>query len=911
MVALGVKELLFLCYTSDTITAFLVKHSEALWQKLLAEMIRLYGSQSPVKPTKISPVVSELRADINMFLKQNVEFLGEFPSIVATACTHHPAGNTNEPVHIHSPRDPRRKRDLPLGSLRRVMTRSASVVEDSDRLTKPLSAEILVFMLSDLDRLPTLEQPRAVPIAYGLKGYSMKTEVMRKMISHVRRACVDAGLAVPVIAYDGQWNRVSIRDGEGRPQTLLQLQKDVYEETKRKSKAEHIALICSSQRVEVHNTSDITEVVNWHWEGDLHNISTNSALHNVHSRLVITGHTSSTPITLPKQALSMIVNQAQSPVLQQTEGGCTAVDIEKEITSIDNTEGVVDVASHLASDWVEKPTDAVDQVDLDHESFMVITVDVDCEQPCVPGPDVEAMEQDGEEPPRTFMGSQEEPSTNLEPQEEPSVLEDTVIYELLCALQNCRNTPKRKKRWLQCSDIQLNEVLKDAANIEVFTCQELKALISRLSALKGVETRTRSNDSKLSLTNSFCELVGLTRLPLRSKPKSPKSLRLLCKAVISTRYSKAVLNVIIATHVFPHRYQEWCDRALIPNNIKLEGCEGPSYWYSQPVAEDGQVVFHFLDNEHLLTNMRTKCCTTGMKAAGIDRQAWVKVAKENRQNKTGLTLAHVEDLIDKQSCAYALTTFSEKVEAEMRKNGDVNEAEFTHTFRQWYESEDLAGISQDERIRRRLRMREWLLKDVEFDTFPPHGSHVKDIPVVLFEGLLTSIDRHIQLFPFVANSAYNVRTIGTLDIENFFSEFTEFDPKGTGVLKPGDVKEALANACKIFHARMDKTRCFAMKTSKARPYPVKDIDVVVEEMGHTLVESFGITDISAIRSLTSIQPRDHAFDRLSRQRRNPRRKSGDILGPGHAARGSDRYDNTTGQTNPKSFRTKDLVSTCS
>lgn len=27
--------------------------------------------------------------------------------------------------------------------------------------------------------------------------------------------------------------------------------------------------------------------------------------------------------------------------------------------------------------------------------------------------------------------------------------------------------------------------------------------------------------------------------------------------------------------------------------------------------------------------------------------------------------------------------------------------------------------------------------------------------------------------------------------------------------------------------------------------------------------------------------------------------------------GSDRYDNTTGQTNPKSFRTKDLVSTCS
>lgn len=32
-------------------------------------------------------------------------------------------------------------------------------------------------------------------------------------------------------------------------------------------------------------------------------------------------------------------------------------------------------------------------------------------------------------------------------------------------------------------------------------------------------------------------------------------------------------------------------------------------------------------------------------------------------------------------------------------------------------------------------------------TYPPYGSFINDIPVVLFEGLLTNIERKIQLFP--------------------------------------------------------------------------------------------------------------------------------------------------------------------
>ena len=108
----------------------------------------------------------------------------------------------------------------------------------------------------------------------------------------------------------------------------------------------------------------------------------------------------------------------------------------------------------------------------------------------------------------------------------------------------------------------------------------------------------------------------------------------------------------------------------------------------------------------------------------------------------------------------------------MRDYGCREEARFTHMFREWYEAADEPGLGPLERNIRCLR----LLNGVDFNRFSAPGAHVKGISVVLFEGLLTSIDRHIQLHGFVRGNCYNVRAIGTLDIEQFFDEFTELDP---------------------------------------------------------------------------------------------------------------------------------------
>jgi hypothetical protein len=58
-----------------------------------------------------------------------------------------------------------------------------------------------------------------------------------------------------------------------------------------------------------------------------------------------------------------------------------------------------------------------------------------------------------------------------------------------------------------------------------------------------------------------------------------------------------------------------------------------------------------------------------------------------------LNSALVTDLIDKQSIAYAVKTFSENVESALRKNDADKEATFCSLVRNWYHSEDEPVLS--------------------------------------------------------------------------------------------------------------------------------------------------------------------------------------------------------------------------
>ena len=92
------------------------------------------------------------------------------------------------------------------------------------------ATEILAFVLSDTDWMHHPEHPNQVCIAYGLKGYSLTTDVLRKMLE-VHNRCHEHGINIIADCIDGQWAQIPLQDKAGYPLTRLQFQKDCWAKT--------------------------------------------------------------------------------------------------------------------------------------------------------------------------------------------------------------------------------------------------------------------------------------------------------------------------------------------------------------------------------------------------------------------------------------------------------------------------------------------------------------------------------------------------------------------------------------------------------------------------------------------------------------------------------------------------------
>ncbi|KAL5022708.1 hypothetical protein ScPMuIL_001863 [Solemya velum] len=160
----------------------------------------------------------------------------------------------------------------------------------------------------------------------------------------------------------------------------------------------------------------------------------------------------------------------------------------------------------------------------------------------------------------------------------------------------------------------------------------------------------------------------------------------------------------------------------------------------------------------------------------------------------------------------------------------------------------------------------------------------------MFQGLLTNIERRLQIFPYVESGRSNVRTLGSLEAENFFGEFQDLDPKGSGVIEAEEVPAALETACQMNQTRLMPNSPFHMSLSKAKVYPVHDL----------ITERDMDTDEHYIYPVSPsyINLRNHEFDIESRAKRKARRKLTTIAGPGEAARGKRQSDSTTSVTRP-------------
>ena len=189
-------------------------------------------------------------------------------------------------------------------------------------------------------------------------------------------------------------------------------------------------------------------------------------------------------------------------------------------------------------------------------------------------------------------------------------------------------------------------------------------------------------------------------------------MRVLASSQIKSWSIKGI-HVAYAQFYFLDAFKRWDASNLFNGalNISTEdenNCFIPQ-WYAQSARIDDNIFQAIIDPHHIFVNDRRKGCSQGMRGMGIAAEAWWEVAKNSRQNRTGLPWEIAKELWDRQSNSYAQTTFSENVQLEMKKTGNQNEAQWCRLIRHWYSAVDDAGISVETRLHYLPEMRTYLL----------------------------------------------------------------------------------------------------------------------------------------------------------------------------------------------------------
>ena len=85
-------------------------------------------------------------------------------------------------------------------------------------------------------------------------------------------------------------------------------------------------------------------------------------------------------------------------------------------------------------------------------------------------------------------------------------------------------------------------------------------------------------------------------------------------------------------------------------------------WFTQPEEVQWSVVASSWDFHHIITNTRCHACRKGYVGAGVRREAYLEIARQEKHNLTNLTLAHVEDVVGPQDSSKAERMFSTEVQ---------------------------------------------------------------------------------------------------------------------------------------------------------------------------------------------------------------------------------------------------------
>lgn len=239
---------------------------------------------------------------------------------------------------------------------------------------------------------------------------------------------------------------------------------------------------------------------------------------------------------------------------------------------------------------------------------------------------------------------------------------------------------RKKAKWKHHNTSSICKILTSTASEinSLFTRQELLMIVQILNLMLD----QRRNMTKTELVNMIS--VAHADQSTLIKTATAKSLRLIIKDMLTRTFPKVALNAIVATEKFNVSARQWVSESCFGEaTIGDERYDYTFFSHPEYYPSLQRHVVYIPDTHHQFVNLRCFLMKNGIPARSIKRNAWVKVARNASVNKCGLSVAMVDDIIDRQSNDIAQITFSLEVETEMRKNEDIKEAELVKIVREW------------------------------------------------------------------------------------------------------------------------------------------------------------------------------------------------------------------------------------
>ena len=195
---------------------------ENLWAKLLSVGIDLYGEDKPNVPTHLHPSTRDMQHMVSAFSKTNSSFLCEVPLVFGEY------GSLKIDPEVVSPyavttnlQQTEIDCDLVNKLVRLATTEATTFFQQTHNALWNQAHEVLVFMITEKDRLQQDRIPYAYPVAYALKGVSMGNADLRFMVSEVRAECCRRKIPLLCKVYDGQWQQFITSSVNGEHLTKL------------------------------------------------------------------------------------------------------------------------------------------------------------------------------------------------------------------------------------------------------------------------------------------------------------------------------------------------------------------------------------------------------------------------------------------------------------------------------------------------------------------------------------------------------------------------------------------------------------------------------------------------------------------------------------------------------------------